>query len=345
MDAALPDSRPASVGAKPPRPAPAVYSAATAPAVSAFDPRQSAPLTAAQLRALELLHKHCAGRMSAALGAILPCRVEAEFSAVEQLSAPDFFTRLPGPGHLLSFRSSSGAGALLHLDPLLVFPLLELLLGGTSSEAAEARELTEIEQEVLGPLARTLVRCLEEAWQPLLKVTFELERSWAKAEAAARLSASDRLLVVAFQLRLPQAQGLLLTAFPAALSAALLQKLAPPDAPSAPLPVQDRGRLRGQLLEARFTAELLLPASPVSVRELRALQPGDILRLRVPATEALLVQVAGQPRFLAAPVRSGSRRAAQVLQVLSLAPDAEKKNGAAAEKTGLALRTTSGEKP
>lgn len=315
----------------PPR-GPAVYAAAAAPAVSPFDPRQSAPLAPVQLRALGLLHKHCAARMSAVLADALPCRADAEFSSIEQCSAADFFAALPGPAYLLRFRSSSGATALLHLDPLLVFPLLEFLLGGSPGEAAEARDLTEIEQDILAPLMRALLRCLEESWQPVLKVTFDLERPWTKAEASARFSAQERLLLVTFQLRLPQAQGRLLAAFPVSLSAALLQKLAPADLPPAPSPAQDRGRLQEQLLEATFTAELLLPPSRVSVRQLRALQPGDILPLRVPVGEPLLVQIAGQTRFLAAPVRSGSHRAAQVLQVLPLVPPAGAATSAPAEK-------------
>jgi flagellar motor switch protein FliM len=128
---------------------------------------------------------------------------------------------------------------------------------------------------------------------------------------------------VALQLRWQETQGRLLLAYPAAMSAALLRRSMPQESAPTPSLPRDRSRLQERLLSCRVEAELLLPQSTVSIRQLRGLQAGDVVVLKVRATEPLPVRVAGQEMFLASPVRCAMRRGAQVQKILSIVPKKE----------------------
>jgi flagellar motor switch protein FliM len=296
----------------------AVLAPGESAAATAFDPRQAGQPSAAQLHGLETLHHGCALKIAAALGAALRVSLEVEPAPAEQISAAEWGEKLPAATYLARWGSALGASALLQLDLSLVFPLLDRLLGGTGQEAPEARDLTEIEQEIWAPLGRELGRALRAAWEPAVKLEGPAPQPVPRSEAAALFPPAEQLLVVPFQLRLPEAQGRLLLAFPAALAAVLLRPFLPPDAPPAPRIPRDSSRLREQLLAGRFEAELRLPRSTVSIRQLCGLQPGDVVALPVRADELLTVLVAGREMFRASPVRCGTKRGAQVQQVLSI---------------------------
>jgi len=303
----------------------AVYAPTESPVVSPFDPRQSGKLTRAQLSAVEALHQSCALRMSDALGIELRSTVEVSLASVEQVSGAELLDRIADPAYLLFLRTSFGATALLQFDLSLVFMLLDVLLGGSAAEATEPRALTEIEYRILDPIARDTARALQESWQSAMVASFQLDRPAQKNEVSSRVPVGDRLLTVTFQIRFQKAEGRLLAVFPAQASAALLRKLETQESAPAPAPSLDHGKVQERLLESTFNAELLLPKSLVSFRQLNNLQVGDVLLLEVPANTQMEVRVAGRHRFMASPVRCGNKRGAQVTKILSIVPTEEEK--------------------
>jgi flagellar motor switch protein FliM len=300
----------------------AVLSPENALAVTPFDPRQVGQPSAAQQQALEQLHQQCAQNIAQALSARLRASVEATCASVERVSGAAFLEKLPEPG-CLALLGRAGGTALLQMDLSLVFPILDRILGGTGQDAAETRELTEIEQQLFEPVGHSIGQALQQAWQPVLKLDTAWGGGLLQSDAAALLPPADNLLVATFQVRVQELQGNLVLAFPSTVASALLRRLAPQESALPASAPRDRSRLQEQLLGSRLEAELLLPRSTVSIRQLCGLQPGDVVVLKVRANELLPVHVAGREMFLASPVRCGSQRGAQVQQALSIVPKKE----------------------
>ena len=78
-------------------------------------------------------------------------------------------------------------------------------------------------------------------------------------------------------------------------------------------------QVRMLLMDCPFQAQLELPPTPVTVKELLQLQPGSVLMLRHRAQAPGTLRVAGKELFMAYPVRSGSIRGAQIESRLSIA--------------------------
>jgi flagellar motor switch protein FliM len=70
--------------------------------------------------------------------------------------------------------------------------------------------------------------------------------------------------------------------------------------------------IRERVLDCDMEIEAGLPRMKVSVRDLVALQPGVLLKLRTPVRTPGMLTVGGLDIFEATPVRNGSKKAAQV---------------------------------
>jgi flagellar motor switch protein FliM len=303
----------------------AVRPASSAPSVSAFDPRQSGQLSPEQVRGLETIHKNCGLRLAEALKALLSTTLDFNLLSIEQTSCADFLERVAEPSYLLSFRSVAGAYAAVQIEFSLLFPFLDLILGGSGTEAVEPHDLTEIEEELLQPVRHAIARALQEGWQPLLKTGMVFDRRFQKSEAGTIFSSGDRLLLASFEVEWQEKKGKVLLALSPVIAGGLLRALAPQNVASLPPVPQDRGHLQEELLESRFAAELFLPRSTISVRQLHELRPGNVVTLKVRSNELLPLHIAGQAMFLTTPARCGAKRGAQIQKILTIVPENEEK--------------------
>src|ERR1700709_1573474 len=116
-----------------------------------YDFRRPDRIAKDQLRSIHLLHETFARSLASSLSAYLRAYVVVNLVSVEQLSFIEFSQGLPSPSCMvvLGMKPFDGS-ALLEINPALVFPILEMLLGGSGKVTTKLqRELTEIEQSIL----------------------------------------------------------------------------------------------------------------------------------------------------------------------------------------------------
>src|SRR5271156_2338376 len=86
-----------------------------------------------QLRAIHILHENFARTVASSLSAYLRAYVAVNLVSVEQLSFMEFSQCLPSPSCLVSLSLQPFEGnAVLEMNPGLVFPIIEMLLGGAA---------------------------------------------------------------------------------------------------------------------------------------------------------------------------------------------------------------------
>ncbi len=107
-----------------------------APAVK-FDFRRPDRIPKSQVRAIHLLHDTFVRNLVSSLSAYLRSYLTVNLVSVEQLSYAEFLDGLPSPTCMVSLGLSPYDGnGVLELNPSLVFPILEMLLGGTGKSSA-----------------------------------------------------------------------------------------------------------------------------------------------------------------------------------------------------------------
>jgi flagellar motor switch protein FliM len=294
--------------------------------IEKFDLRKSSQLDADQVQIVTTLHESLARRLGNSLGAYLRVGFEMNLVSAEQLTYGEFLARVPELTYFASLRILPiDARAALQADLSLVFPIVDLVLGGSGADLIDPRDLTEIEEQIFETVVGLVARDLQITWAPVLQLDIQFEQRQQHAQVQGLMLPMEKILSLSFEIRLPDAHGSINFAFPAVVANALLRKLSVQWSFSERLPSrQTRRQVRDRLLDGRFQTQLSLPPSALSIRELASLEVGSLLTLPKRAHDPVHLNVSGKPMFLAYPVRQGKRRGARIEERLSLAMPREK---------------------
>jgi len=284
--------------------------------------RKSGQLSPEQTRALTILHEGFARSVSQSLGAYLRVVFEATLKSVEQLPYSEFLKSVPEVTYMVSFQVKPiGAAAAMQLDHSLVFPLVDILLGGTGQCEPMTREITEIEEHIMDGVTRIICRELAAAWAPM-GTQIELEHRQPTAQMQRFLSAAERTLRLCFDVKLGEAAGALNLVFPLSISNTLLRKLSSDWSYGKSRTVSGSGqKLAEKMLDCPFPVGLAIPDIKLHVQSLLEIAEGDVCNLGIPVRLPAALVIAGREVFEAEPVRQGRHRAAQVRRPI---PNSEK---------------------
>jgi flagellar motor switch protein FliM len=276
--------------------------------------RQSARISKEQLRSVSQLHELFARNLTHSLGAYLRLAFEVNLVSAEQLNYGEFLQRIPEVTYLVSMAlRPMGVSAAIEIDLPLAFPIIDVLLGGPGRPEAAVREITEIEEQILESVVRIIGREVETTWHPVLEVEFTFDQRLRQADIARLMPPSEKILSLSFEIRMPEARGMLNIALPAAVANALLRKLTQQASYRKQRgTVDSTSQMRRRLDHCAFPLQLVLPKQRVCVSQILSLERGDVLRLQYSLGETATLLVSGKELFHAHPVRAGGRRAAQV---------------------------------
>jgi flagellar motor switch protein FliM len=269
-----------------------------------------------QLRAISMLNDLSARNLTHNLAAWLRTRFQVNLVSAEQIQFNEFLLRIPEISYVASVRLEPlGALSVLQLDLALAPPVIDLLLGGEGKEGP-LRELTDIEESILGSVVEIICRELTAAWQPV-GLSFNFERRQMQTQVARIMSVTEKTLCLSFEIRMPHSSGLLNLAFPAVVANTILRRLTSDWGRSRRHAGETRSRMQTVARRIHFGGSLQLPTVRVAASTLENLQPGDVLRLDLPANTKPVWQVGGQALTDALPIRHGLYRAARIDQPIA----------------------------
>ena len=265
-----------------------------------------------QMQAISTVNDMFARNLTHNLGAWLRTRFHVTLVSAEQMTYSEFTERIPEPAYVCSARLDplDVMGA-LQLDLTMAPPIVDLLLGGVG-RAGPLREPTDIEESILLSVMEILLRELNGAWQPV-GLKFSLDKREREAGVMRLMPLTEKILLVSFEIRMPESQGSLTICLPSVVLNTILRRLiADRDRPRR-RSAETRDRLESVLAETPLHAVLQFPPMRLNARELSELAPGKVLRLPLGCQSLGELRVGGLPVFKAQAVRTGEHRGAQVL--------------------------------
>jgi flagellar motor switch protein FliM len=286
------------------------------------DFKQAGQIKKDQVRAISNLHEGFARNLTNALGAYLRVIFEVNLVSVEQLTFREFLQRIPDLAYLATFQvKPMGATAALDLEPSLVFPIIDLLLGGVGRMNDQEREITEIEEGIMEGVVRILCGELQTAWSSLGS-TLEFDERLQPTQLQRLMPPGDKTLCLSFEIHMPESHGVMNVAFPAVASNALLRRLDQDGGYSRHRgPSTARERMIEHALSFPFEFALGMPTTRIPIRTLLDLNPGDVISFQHRADTPIDGIVAGSALYEAFPMRTGNQRASRISQMLPIPPE------------------------
>lgn len=264
-----------------------------------------------QLRAISMLNDLFARNLTHNLAAWLRCRFQVNLVSAEQILFSEFLMRIPEISYVTSVRLEPlGALSVMQLDLALAPPIIDLLLGGDGREGP-LRELTDIEEAILGSVVEIICRELTSAWQSV-GLSFNFERRQMQTQVARIMSVNEKTLCLTFEIRMPQGSGLLNLAFPAVVANTILRRLTSDWGRRHRHASETRARIQASAQRIRLGGSLQLPSVSIPAREIESLRAGQILNLGISTAVSAEWRVGGQCLGTAEVVEHGGHRAARL---------------------------------
>ncbi|MBE3590233.1 MAG: flagellar motor switch protein FliM [Firmicutes bacterium] len=263
-----------------------------------------------QLRTILMLHDSFARGATTALSAHLRSMVQVSTETVEQTTYRQFTQGVTEPAILAVVAMPPlPARTLWELDPALAFALIDRVLGGPGVWPESARALTDIEGAVVRRLFAGLLSAWREAWKNVEDVAPRLDAVESNPLFAQVCAPEDIVLVVHQSVELGGRRAPLRLCLPYRTLEPVLPRLSarewlghePARHPS------HRAAVRQHIAETSIPLWVELGRARLTLRELLALQPGDIVRLDRGPDDALRLFVAQRPAFRGRPGRRGRR--------------------------------------
>ncbi len=274
--------------------------------VGGIDKARLAPLIAAS--------ETFAPRFIQALHSRLGLTCESALRSSEQIPCRTFIEK-SGSSYVVSLLLGSQADmALLQIDSMLLFPIVDRLLGGSGGPSELAREVTEIEDQIAKEFVQLICQELQAAWR-FFNVPVAMGTRQSPAQQQRLFSANDSALGFSFAVNMESSGGDFQVMLPVPALGAFLG-ITSTSAPESSRKGTMNPKLAEQLLGATFGLELALLGGKVPANDLLNLRVGKILSLGVSARTPAVLKIEGHDSFEGVPVRSGRNRGAQLLDRL-----------------------------
>lgn len=245
-----------------------------------------------QMRAIATVNDLFARNLMHTVGAWLRTEFQVTLVSGEQMKYAEYVERIPEKAYLCSIRLEPlGAIGLVELELVLASPIVDLLLGGTGRSQIP-RPLTDIEELIMASVVQMIVKELNAAWHPV-GLQFGFEKRESEAQVARMMPSGEKTLCVCFEVKMPQATGVLNICLPAVVLNTILRRLiAERDRPRR-RSIEIRTRMRELIGETTVGSVLQFPPMRLRAREIAALAPGTVLRLPLPRHSAAELRVGG----------------------------------------------------
>ena len=268
--------------------------------VTLYNFRRPDRVSREQMRSLHFMHDRFARNFSSSLSAYLRTITEVNLVSVEQLSYQEFLLSVPDPTcfNAISIKPLEGALA-LEVNPTLVFPIIDKMLGGPGEPLKLLRTMTDIEQSIFDGILKLLLEDMREAWRGIVDLDFRIQARETSPQLIQIVAPNEVVLLVVFEVKMGPVSGMINLAIPSIILEPISTKF-------------DQEMFTGYKKSSTFEEAKLLMASlkrcsmeaaaeirgtSLRMEEVLQLKAGDLIPLTKRFDAELDLVVDGIPRF------------------------------------------------
>jgi len=285
--------------------------------VRGYDFKRPERVSKDQMRALQTLHEAFARNFGAALSGFLRAIVEVRVATCEQMTYGDFVSGLPNPTSFNLISADSLQGQMcLEISPLIIYPIIDRLLGGTSSELfIPQRPMTLIESRLIESVTNHGLTALREAWESVRELKFEITATESNPQLVQIVPPNEVVVVIGLEMKLSNRAGTMNLCIPYNVIEPIMADLSTQNwfSVGSEEGVQaSRDRIEGALTRATVAISGVLAETTMTMRDLASLSEGDLILTAKPTSEPVVLCVEGQKKFIG---RMGKCRKNQAVKI------------------------------
>ena len=274
-----------------------------------------------QMRALQTMHEGFGRNYGASLSALLRTVVEVKLTSVDQLTYSEFVFSLENPTcfNLISANPLEGS-LILDINPSLLFPLIDRLLGGgVDGSVPGRRPLTEIELRLVSRITDLFLSELRSAWENVIPLNLEVTNVESNPQLVQIVPPNEVVVLVSFEITVGQTRGMMNLCIPFNSIERIANKLtanswvAFSKKPSTPESIQN---LSDRISDSPLEVVVEMAESNISTNDLLSLRVGDIINTEKDIHRPLIVAVEGEQKFYATPGAYKGHKAVQITKAI-----------------------------
>ncbi|MCL4220404.1 MAG: flagellar motor switch protein FliM [Phycisphaerales bacterium] len=272
--------------------------------IRSYDFKRPERVSKDQMRALQTLHEAFARNFGASLSGFMRTIVEIKVATCEQMTYGEFTAGLPNPTCFNLVECSSLTGQMcLEISPLIIYPMIDRLLGGSSHDLfIPQRPMTPIEIRLISNVTRRALATLAEAWESVRTIEFSITSTESNPQLVQIVPPNEVVVVIGLEVKMSNRAGTMNLCIPYNVIEPVVNELSS----QSWFSIQKNDgagevskRIGEQLERAAATVTGVLAETTVTVADLSQLQVGDIILTEKPAVSPLVICVEGEKKFLA----------------------------------------------
>ncbi len=290
-----------------------------------YDFKHPERISKEQIRTLRTIHDGFARMFATYLSTNLRTLVDVNLLSIDQVTFSEYSLSLSVPNalYLLGMEELEGK-ALLEINPQFLLFVVDRLLGGIGDTDIEAREISQIEQNVIMRVIHTIISLINEVWKQIYPLNTSLIGFETDPQFVQIARSSDTIAIVFFDIRVRGATFTMNLAFPYFTLEPIMSKLsaqsmlaitAKQTEDGAPELIQER------LQSSQMQIQVILADTAVSVRDFIDFEVNDLLQLDKRTSDMLEIRLGGKLKFFGSPGKIGRYRAVKVIR--SITPQEE----------------------
>ena len=289
--------------------------------VTVYDFKRPERVSKEQLRAITALHESFARNFGVSLSSFMRTIVDVELTSVEQLTYSQFILSLPNPTCFALLAPEPLEGSfILEMNPSIVFPIIDRLLGGGKGAGAlPTRALTHIEFRLAAKIQNLAIEQLAEMWRHVAPTaSFRIAETESNPQLVQIVPPNEPVVLVTFEVSMGEVSGMMSLCLPYGVIEPILADLTKRDwfsYRSKQATPQIKSLVERGVKRASLNVQAFLARTKITVKELMSLAPGDILKTDAKATDESSLVVNGNLKFRGTPGQVKGKRAFLISRV------------------------------
>lgn len=282
--------------------------------VSLYDFKRPERVGKEHMRALQSIHEGFSRNIGAALSGFLRTIVDVKLVSVDQLTYSEFVFSLENPTCYSVLTCSPLDGHMvLELNPSIVYPMIDRLLGGGRGDVLiPRRPLTDIETRLVNRVARFAIDGLAAVWSQVVPIDFKIDRIESNPQLVYIVPPNEVVVLISFEIAMGDLRGMMNFCIPFNVIEPVIDQLSANTWLSYARKDPRKHNVLAGLSAAPVEVVVHLGETAITAEQLMDLRVGDCLTLDKSIRSPLLVEIGGRPKFWAAQYKLKGRKVVKI---------------------------------